>query len=113
MEYANLKRALTETILLMVLSLLSRLSFGDDPKHRAWWEALIKYEIKRMDLETAASMPANTKFFKNIITVVNSPIPSINTINRLMALFEIDDLIFMKRYESGPNKGELVYNKHL
>ena len=113
MEYANLKRALTETILLMVLSLLSRLNFGDDPKHRAWWEALIKYEIKRMDLETAASMPANTEFFKNIITIVNSPIPSINTINRLMALFEIDDLIFMRRYESGPNKGELIYNKHL
>lgn len=113
MEYANLKRALTETIILMVLSLLSRLSFGDDPKHRAWWEALIKYEIKRMQLETAASMPANTEFFKNIVTLINSPIPSINTVNRLMALFEIDDLIFMRRQTSGPNKGELLYNKHL
>jgi hypothetical protein len=57
MQKANLKRAFTETIILMMLTYLSRLGFGDDPKHRTKVEAMLKYEIKRMLLETSASDP--------------------------------------------------------
>ena len=112
MEFANLKRAITEYNILVVLGLLSRLEFGNDPKHRGWWEALVKYEIKRMLLETGASAPGK-KFVDNIITLVNSPIPSINNATKLSRLFGIEDLIMGTTIQSGPHKGELKYFRNV
>ena len=112
MEFANLKRAITEYNILIVLGLLSRLEFGNDPKHRGWWEALVKYEIKRMLLETGASAPGK-KFVDNIITLVNSPIPSINNATKLSRLFGIEDLIMGTTIQSGPHGGELKYFRNV
>ena len=110
MEFANFKRARAETIILGILVLLSRLSFGDDPKDRSWAASILKYEIKRMLLETYASNPLNLNaFINNVYTIMNEPIAAISATQRLTSLFGIGDLITMKRIESGVNKGKLAY----
>ena len=63
MQKANLRRALTETAILVALALISRLGFGDDPKHRTKAEAMAKYEVKRLLMETYASSPLNLRAF--------------------------------------------------
>ena len=114
MEFSNVKRALTETIILMTLALISRLSFGDDPHNRTWAESMLKYEVRRMLLETGGSSPlAGSQFISNIYTILNEPIAAISSAQRLTRLFAIEDLIFMKRIESGVNAGKLKYTRNI
>lgn len=117
MQKANLKRAFTETIILMMLTYLSRLGFGDDPKHRTKVEAMLKYEIKRMLLETSASDPFSIlqkgEFFSNIYKTLNSPIAAIAPAQRFTTLFGIEDLITMKTIQRGPHEGDLVYFRNV
>jgi hypothetical protein len=78
MQKANLRRALTETAILVALALISRLGFGDDPKHRTKAEAMAKYEVKRLLMETYASSPLNLRaFVSNIYKTLNEPIAAI------------------------------------
>lgn len=117
MQKANLRRALTETLILILLSYLSRLGFGDDPKHRTKAEAMLKYEIKRMLMETSASDPFSIlqkgEFFSNIYKTLNSPIAAIEPAQKFTRLFGIEDLIMMKTIQSGPHEGELVYFRNV
>lgn len=113
-QKANIRRAITETMILAILYLLSTLGFGDDPKHRSKAEAMTKYEIKRMLMETQASNPINLKaFINNIYKIFNEPIAAISPARRITILFGIDDLIFMNRVKSGPHEGELVYFRNV
>lgn len=117
MQKANLRRALTETIILIMLTYLSRLGFGDDPKHRTKAEAMLKYEIKRMLMETSASDPFSIlqkgEFFSNIYKTLNSPVAAIAPAQRFTTLFGIEDLITMKTIQGGPHEGELVYFRNV
>ena len=114
MQKANLRRALTETAILVALALISRLGFGDDPKHRTKAEAMAKYEVKRLLMETYASSPLNLRaFVSNIYKTLNEPIAAIAPAQRLTRLFGIDDLIFMRTVQGGQHKGELVYVRNI
>lgn len=110
MERANLQRALTESAILVTLIVLSRIGLGHDPKHRSWFEAMCMYQIQRCKLETGASTPLYAAgFLKNIFTIVNSPAASINTVQKLAPLLNIDELILGEKYESGTHAGEYKY----
>ena len=114
MQKANLRRALTETVILVALALISRLGFGDDPKHRTKAEAMTKYEVKRLLMETYASSPLNLRaFVSNIYKTLNEPIAAIAPAQRLTRLFGIDDLIFMRTVQGGQHEGELVYVRNI
>lgn len=110
MEKANLNRAFTESCILVLFVILSRMGLGDDPKHRTWAEAFALYQIQRCKLETGASTPLYAGgFVKNIFTIVNSPAAAINTMQKLTPLLNIDELITGEKYESGTHIGEYKY----
>lgn len=114
MVYANLKRTLTEVVLLGIFTLLARMDWGDDPKNRTWAQSMLKYQIKRINLEIGASSPANMQsFVKNIYKTFNEPAAALAQANRFTTLFGIDDLILMRKVQSGPHEGELVYVRNI
>lgn len=111
MEKANLKRTIAEVLLLTILSMLSRFAFTDKEKRRkSKAYALLEYEVRRMNMEVGASSPfAFSRFIKDNLKMINSPIASVEKASKLASLFAIDDLIFMNTVKSGEHEGDLVY----
>jgi hypothetical protein len=101
--------------MMMYIALIG-LSFalGDPDKHkkefwRRWWI----YQTKRMILETEASMP-NPKALSSILTMLNSPMAGVNTLNSLLYTFFYGpfngDLIGPNStIKTGKHKGENRY----
>lgn len=109
----NIKRAKTE--MYMFLSLLG-LSFalGDPDRFkknfwRRWWI----YQTKRMLTETQASMP-NLSMLSSIITIAQSPIAGVNTMNSLLyILYGLFNGDIMTDIKSGRHKGENKYWRNI
>ena len=109
MQQYNIKRVRAE--LLMYFSLLG-LSFtlGEPDDHkkefwRRWWI----YQTKRALMDTEVSMP-HPKFFSNALTIINSPMASLNTINSLLyVIYGLYNGDLFTEVESGDYKG---WNKY-
>ena len=104
MQRYNIKRAHSETMMyLAMLGLAFALGTPDEHKKefwRRWWI----YQVRRLILDTEASMPIPSAV-KSGITVLQSPIGGVDTLNGLLYTFTgLSDI--GKTIKSGPHKGE-------
>ncbi len=113
MQKYNVKRVRSE--ILMYISLLGLgFALGDPDRHkkefwRRWWI----YQTKRALLDTEASMP-HPKAISNVLTVINSPMASLNTMNSLLYTFYgITNGDITTDIKSGDHKGENKYFRNM
>lgn len=112
MEQYNVKRAIAETTLLVMLSGLLFLGGDYKDKKGNWAYRHMIYLLKRLKMETMASDPvALYDFVKNIITILNSPMACLNTVEKLSNLLRITDIAVT--IEDGKYSGENLYVHNL
>lgn len=112
MEQYNVKRAIAETVILAVLSALLWLGGDYKDKKGNWAYRHMIYLLKRLKMETMASNPISLyDFVKNIITILNSPMACLNTIEKLSNLLRITDVAIT--IEEGRYQGENLYIHNL
>ena len=109
MQRYNIKRANTEFLLWISLCGLS-FALGEPEDHKKeFWHRWWIYQVKRILLDTEASAP-HPAMFKNIFTILQSPMAGVSVANSLLYTFyglpEITEEI-----KSGPHKGENRYWK--
>lgn len=113
MQQSNVRRALTEmTMYVMLISLNFALGEPDDHKGdfwRRWWI----YQVRRLILETEASMP-HPNMVGNFVTILNSPFGGLETFQGLTYMFTgLFNGDLYKRIQSGPHKNEIKYWRNL
>lgn len=109
MQRYNVKRVHTE--MLMFMSLLSlEFALGDPDKHkREFWRRFWMYETKRLILDAEASMPV-PQMVSSLLTTINSPMASVNTLNSILYLFYgLTNGDITEEIKSGDHKGENKY----
>ena len=113
MQKYNIKRVRAEMLMYICLLGLG-FALGDPDEHkkdfwRRWWI----YQTKRAILDTEASMPM-PQAIGNALTIMNSPMASLNTMNSLLytfyGLFNGDLTTDIK---SGDHKGENKYIRNM
>lgn len=105
-QRANVKRCLTEHMLLASLWCLSMALGEPDDHKREFWYRMWIYQTKRMLLDVHASTP--TGAILEAKTMINSPVPSINTFNGFLYPF-LGWRDLNRTLRSGPNAGENAY----
>ena len=101
-EKANLKKALFEIGMFLVLAGLISLA-GKPDDDDTWGEKQLKYQLRRMKLETGASCPIIfTSFFDNMWSIMKSPIPAVDKVDSLIDIvqfWKMNDEIQRGRYK--------------
>ena len=113
MQRYNIKRVRAEMLMyICLLGLSFALGEPDDHKKdfwRRWWI----YQTKRAILDTEASMP-HPKAISNALTILNSPMASINTMNSLLyAIYGIFNGDIFTEIKSGDYKGWNKYYRNM
>lgn len=87
-EKANMRKAIAELALFATLvGLISLMGKPDDDD--TWGEKQLKYQLRRMRLETGASCPVIfTEFFDNMWSILKSPIPSVDKVDSLIDIVQ-------------------------
>ena len=93
------------------LSVLISMLGAPEDKKGVWFDRMVLYSLKRMKLETGASMPLNTEFLTNIWTLLQSPAAALKQLNNLTALVRFDNMF--NEIESGRYKGWSEYKADL
>lgn len=107
----NIKRVISEMVVFTALTGLS-FTLGEPDKHkkdfwRRWWI----YQTRRLLVESKAAMPSFA-MPGSIITLLQSPMASINTLNSIFYVVTgLDDIT--KTIKTGKNKGENVYWRNI
>lgn len=105
-DKANMKRAITEVSIYMLLCAeIASLGTYKDKKGN-WAYRNLMYQMRRLHLETGASMPG-PYFINNVFQILNSPIASISALQKASTLFKFTNLF--KEVEGGKHKGENLY----
>ena len=113
MQKYNVKRVHTEMMMYFALLGLS-FALGEPDKHkkefwRRWWI----YQVKRMILDTEGSMP-HYRFFSSALTILQSPMAGVNTVNSLMYTFYgLTNGDITTDIKSGDHKGENKYWRNI
>lgn len=102
-EKSNLWKALSEVSLYYIIGLILSGWAGDDDDEDRGILTLLKYNLYRVRMELGASAPTSTDFFKNVTTLLNSPVPCLQLTDRLINLIDITNLF--EEIESGKYKG--------
>lgn len=110
-QKANIKRALTEISLFYCLALFISFMGTEKDRKGVWEERMLSYNLKRMKLETGASMPLSPDFFDNLFTIMQSPAAAIKPINNLLDLLQFQNMFV--EIQSGRYKGYSRYEKDL
>lgn len=109
-EKQNIHKAITEISIFITLSILLRMMGPIKDREGKWGERMLVYQLKRLQLETGASIPWTT-MFENILTLVKSPVPAVDTFDGLFNLLEFWNLF--DEIESGTYKGWSVYTRDM
>lgn len=113
MQKYNVKRVHTEMMMYFALLGIS-FALGEPDKHkkefwRRWWI----YQVKRMLLDTEGSMP-HPKFISSALTILQSPMAGVNTVNSLMYTFYgLTNGDITTEIKSGDHKGENKYWRNI
>lgn len=110
-EKANIKRAFTELGILGGLAVLIALMGSESDHEGVWHERMLIYQLKRLQLETSASVIFSPNMISNLMTIMKSPSASINTLDGLVGLFNIPSMF--DEIQNGRYKGMSVYSKNL
>lgn len=113
MQKYNVKRVRSEMLMFACLLGLSfSLGAPEDHKKEAWRRFWI-YQTKRALLDTEASMPV-PQAASSILTTINSPMASLNTINGfLYAFYGLTNGDVFTEIKSGDYKGENKYKRNM
>lgn len=106
-ERANVRRSLAEISIFWTLTALISMMGPEKDKKGVWLDRMIIYNLKRMKLDTGASMPLNAGFFQNIWTIMQSPAAALKTFNNITDLIQFQN-IFVE-LQSGRYKGWSVW----
>lgn len=111
-QKANCRRAFAEAIMVAFFA-ISTAMMGPSKDHKGnWARRSLLLQMLRMRTEVYASSPLATyNFFKNIITILNSPMACINTATKMLEMLKLWELA--EYYESGKYKGENKYLHNL
>ena len=114
-EQANIKRAIAETFLMVMLS-VQNLALGEyKDKRGSWAYRNMIYQTKRMLMEVKASTPLSGfgphGFIANIVSMLNSPVAAITTIEDIVTLMDFTKLFVT--IEGGRYEGENLYMHNL
>lgn len=95
-EQANIKRAIAETALLTLLT-VQNLCLGEyKDKRGSWAYRNLIYQTKRMLMEVRASTPlsgfGSQGFISNMVSMLNSPVAAITTIEDIVNLMNLSKL---------------------
>ena len=101
-EKANIRRALTELGTFATLAALISMIGPEKDKKGRWGERMVVYQLKRMQLETGASIPWFSAL-ENAWTILQSPAAAINSFNGLLDLIKFWNMF--NELESGRYKG--------
>ena len=101
-EKANIRRALTELGTFATLAALISMIGPEKDKKGRWGERMVVYQLKRMQLETGASIPWFSAL-ENAWTILQSPAAAINSFNGLLDLVKFWNMF--NELESGRYKG--------
>jgi hypothetical protein len=108
MQKANIKRAMAETALLISLMASPMFLGRYKDKKGNWAYRNLMYQIYRMQTEVGASSPvALTGFIKNALTILNSPMACISTVDNMTRVLYFHDLFY--KVEAGKHEGENLY----
>jgi hypothetical protein len=113
MQKYNVKRVHTEMMMYFALLGIS-FALGEPDRHkkefwRRWWI----YQVKRMLLDTEASMP-HPKAISSALTILQSPMAGVNTVNSLMYTFYgLTNGDITTDIKSGDHKGENKYWRNI
>ena len=77
-------------------------------KDGKWGERMLVYQLKRLKLETGASIPWFS-LFDNALTIIKSPLPAADSFDGILNLFEIWNIF--DEIESGTYKGWSEYTR--
>ena len=110
-EKSNLWKALSEVSLYYVIGLILSGWAGDDDDEDRGILTLLKYNLYRVRMELGASAPTSTDFFKNVTTLINSPVPCLQLTDRLINLIDVTNMF--DEIESGKYKGWSKWTKDL
>lgn len=109
MEIANMKRALTETALLIAAHCTSMLLGAPDKSNRGkWLRRHLQYLNGRLLMELEASTPvAGVKFGGSLMTQLNSPFAAMSTMSKIFNLFRFG--LLFEEVQTGKYAGENMY----
>lgn len=113
-EKANIKRALAEITIFATTAITLALSgpiSKKKQKNNTWAKRMAQYQLRRIYLETGASIPLTPDFFQNITTMLQSPAAAISSFNNIASLIEFWNIF--EEIESGKYKGWSVYERDL
>ncbi len=108
-QKANVRRARTEFMLWACLTGLS-FALGDPDRHkREWWRRMWIYQVRRLILDAESGMPS-TKTIQSFITMMQSPIAGVSTLNSWLYLLNgLTNGDLFTDIKSGDHKGENKY----
>lgn len=113
MQKHNVKRARAEVTMCIILLGLRFVLGSEDDHEKEWFRRWWIYQTKRMLTETEASIPWIT-MPDSVITMVQSPIASVNTLNSLLyVIYGIINGDLTKEVQSGRHKGENKYWRNI
>ena len=113
MQRFNVKRVLSEMSMYVAMLGLS-FALGEPDRHkkdfwRRWWI----YQVKRLMLDTEASMP-HPKAISSGLTILQSPMAGVNTMNSLLySFYGLTNGDIVTDVKSGPHKGENKYWRNM
>lgn len=108
-EKANIRRSLAEMTMFWVLTGLISMMGPEKDRKGVWLDRMIIYNLKRMKLETGASMPLTPDFLDNINTILQSPAASIKTFNNIADLVQFQNMYV--EIQSGRYKGWSIWER--
>lgn len=108
-EKANINRSMAELIMFAVLAGLVSLAGDEKDKKGDFFARMALYQLKRLKLETSASIPIHPNILDNLWTILQSPAASIKTFDTLSNLLQFWNVF--NELESGRYKGWNEYTR--
>lgn len=105
-QKANVWKGLIESSMAILLLVISKSRLGAPDKEDPAIVNLLKYNMYRLKMELVTASPISVGFLDNIWTLIKSPIPAMENIDRLINLLDVtamNDTIKTGRY-AGWNK---------
>lgn len=91
MEKSNISKAAFEVGLLYILGFILH-GLGGPDKDDPWLANVIKYNMYRLKMELGAAAPTSISFLDNVKTLVQSPIPAVENIDRVISLINVSTM---------------------
>lgn len=110
-EKSNIKRALTEVVHFVAISLVLGLLEWPDDKDRSWLIKMAEYQTRRLYTEIGVLIPGKSMITEGL-RIIKSPAPGINTMENVLDLTKLLNYYnYTKELESGRFKGHSVAYK--